>query len=60
MRFFDNINLSAKRGRDESYEQYKDRMKKNNVRIKMHLKGEVVWDSRTQGTYVRKSNTNQK
>ena len=60
MGFFDNINLDAKRGRDESYEQYKDRMKKNNVRIKMHLKGELFWDSRTEGTYVRKSNTNQK
>ena len=52
--FFDNINLSAKREHDESYEEYRDRMKKNNKRLKMHYKGEQIWDSKTQGTFVRK------
>ena len=55
MGYFDNKNLSAKRGHNESFKDYKERMKKNNNSVKMHLKGELFWDSRNQGTYVRKT-----
>lgn len=57
-KFFEKINLSNKRSDDETFNQYKDRQKKNQIKIKMHMKGEVVWDSRTNGTYKRKDHGN--
>ena len=59
MGFFTEINLSNQRGKDESYENYKERQRRNNKRIKIHLKGEQVWDSRTQGTKRNNNITNQ-
>lgn len=56
--FFDKINLSNKRSDDETFDQYKERLKKNHVKIKMHLKGDQVWDSRKFGTYIRKQHGN--
>ena len=53
MRFFDNINLSDKREKNESYEAYKIRRKKNKQSIKQHLKGEIFWNSQEQGTYKK-------
>lgn len=50
---FEEINLSNKRSENESFDEYKERLKKNNIKIKMHLKGDVVWDSKTMGTYQR-------
>lgn len=51
MGYFDEINLSNKRSKNESFEDYKERMKKNKIKIKMHLKGDCVWPSRSMGTY---------
>tara|TARA_R100000742_G_C4279010_1_gene102652 strand:- start:1939 stop:2100 length:162 start_codon:yes stop_codon:yes gene_type:complete len=53
MGHFDKINLSDKRDKNETFEEYKIRRKKNKTRIKEHLKGELFWDSREQGTYKR-------
>tara|TARA_R110002072_G_scaffold121850_2_gene256073 strand:+ start:3462 stop:3644 length:183 start_codon:yes stop_codon:yes gene_type:complete len=55
---FDKINISNKRSEDESFVDYKERMKKNKIKIKMHLKGDVVWDSRSMGSYKRKDHGN--
>lgn len=55
---FEEINLSNKRSKNESFDEYKERLKKNNIKIKMHLKGDVVWDSKTMGTYKRKDHGN--
>ena len=55
---FEEINLSNKRSENESFDEYKERLKKNNIKIKMHLKGDVVWDSKTMGTYKRKDHGN--
>ena len=49
-----DYNLSSKRGDGESFAKYKERRKKNNIRIKEHLKGELIWDSRNRGTYGKK------
>lgn len=56
--FFDKINLNNKRSDDETFDQYKERLKKNHVKIKMHLKGDQVWDSKKFGTYIRKQHGN--
>tara|TARA_R100001530_G_scaffold99380_1_gene69076 strand:- start:4500 stop:4682 length:183 start_codon:yes stop_codon:yes gene_type:complete len=56
--FFDKINLSNARSDDETFDQYKERLKKNQIKIKMHLKGEVIWDSKSLGTYIRKHHGN--
>lgn len=55
---FENINLSNKRSEDESFVDYKERLKKNKIKINMHLKGDVVWDSRSMGTYKKKDHGN--
>jgi hypothetical protein len=55
---FENINLSNKRSEDESFFDYKERLKKNKIKINMHLKGDVVWDSRSMGTYKKKDHGN--
>ena len=52
MGHFDNINLSSIREPNEAYENYRIRLKKQKIMIKMHLKGEVIWDSKTQGTRI--------
>tara|TARA_R100000781_G_scaffold63337_1_gene40201 strand:- start:4569 stop:4733 length:165 start_codon:yes stop_codon:yes gene_type:complete len=54
MGYFDEINLSDKRFSYETYDQYKERIKKNKIKIKMHLKGELIWESNKMGTYKRK------
>ena len=53
MKFFDKINLSNKRNKNETFEEYKIRRKKNKESIKQHLKGEIFWNSREQGTYKK-------
>ena len=54
MGFFDKINISDKRMENETYIQYKERIKKNKVSIKMHKKGEQIWNSNVDGTYKKK------
>ncbi len=39
MGYYDDINLSNKRGKDETYEEYRARRKKNNASVKIHLGG---------------------
>ena len=53
MGHFDDINLSNKRSSDETIDQYKERLKKNRIKIQMHLKGELIWDSKEQGTMIK-------
>ena len=58
MGYFDKINLSDKRSENESFEEYKERIKKNKIKIKMHLKGDLIWESRSMGTHKRKDHGN--
>tara|TARA_R110000772_G_scaffold63077_2_gene141433 strand:- start:2729 stop:2890 length:162 start_codon:yes stop_codon:yes gene_type:complete len=39
MGYYDDVNLSNKRGEHETYEEYKARRKKNNASVKTHLAG---------------------
>ncbi len=50
MSYFNDINLSSKRGEHETYEEYKARRKKNNASVKMHLKGFLKDDNKTKLT----------
>ena len=54
MSLLKNINLSNKRMENESFEDYKKRRKENKKRIKWHLKGEMIWESKIDGTYTKK------
>ena len=45
-----NINLSNKREMQETYAEYRKRMKENYYRIKYYLKGDLLWDSKSKGT----------
>ena len=49
---FYNINMNGTREPDESREDYKERMKELKWRIKLHSKGQLMWDGR-QGTYIK-------
>lgn len=53
MGHFDDVNLSNKRSDDESFQEYKDRIKKNKIKIQMHLKGEIIWESKIQGPMIK-------
>ena len=53
MGHFDDVNLSNKRSDDESFQEYKDRIKKNKIKIQMHLNGEIIWESKIQGTMIK-------
>jgi|TARA_R110000744_G_scaffold207019_4_gene325621 hypothetical protein len=50
---FYNINLNRKREQDESYDDYKERLKEIKDRMSLHIKGKKVWNSYRLGTYVR-------
>jgi hypothetical protein len=52
MGYFNNINISNKRSDDETYAEYRVRLLKNNNSIKTHLKGEIIWNSKEQGTRI--------
>ena len=47
-------NLNPKRCENESWEDYKKRRKENNNWLKFKLQGEIVWESKREGTYIRK------
>tara|TARA_R110002051_G_scaffold103198_1_gene174928 strand:- start:1013 stop:1177 length:165 start_codon:yes stop_codon:yes gene_type:complete len=47
-------NLNQEREENESFEDYKKRRKDNKEYLKFYLKGEIIWESKTEGTYVRK------
>ena len=57
-KFFEKINLSNKRSDDETFDQYKERLKKNKVSTKIHMQGEQIWNSIKDGTYKRKDHGN--
>jgi len=42
---------SAKRGKDETFEVYKERRKRETYYMKFYLKGRVIWNSSQNGTY---------
>ena len=52
-KYFEKINLSNKRSDDETFDEYRQRLKKNKVSIKMHLKGEQILDSIKAGKYKK-------
>ena len=58
MGYFDKINLSDKRSENETFDEYKTRLKKNKIMIKMHMKGDLIWESISMGTYIRKIHGN--
>ena len=47
-------NLNPAREINETFEDYKKRRKENKEYLKFYLKGEIFWESKTEGTYVRK------
>ena len=47
-------NLNPAREKNESFEDYKKRRKENKEWLKFYLQGEIVWESKREGTYVRK------
>ena len=52
-KYFEKINLSNKRSDDETFDEYRQRLKKNKVSINMHLKGEQILDSIKAGKYKK-------
>lgn len=42
-----------KRKDNESYEQYRERLRKQKVAEKAHRKGVLVWDSMRRGTHQK-------
>jgi len=43
-------NLSNKRELQETYQEYRKRMRDNYYKVKYYLKGEIIWDSKDKGT----------
>jgi len=48
------MNTNPKREENESYEDYKVRQKELKRRQKFKLQGEIVWESKKDGTYIKK------
>tara|TARA_R110000751_G_scaffold38032_2_gene91599 strand:+ start:693 stop:863 length:171 start_codon:yes stop_codon:yes gene_type:complete len=46
-------NLNPKREENETYQDYKKRRAENNKWLKFHLEGEIVWESKKDGTYKK-------
>ena len=47
------VNLSNTRGFKEEYSEYRKRLKENYNKTKYYLKGDLLWDSSTKGTYKK-------
>jgi len=45
---------SNKRQPDESYKDYRARIKRDNKLIKEYKRGIIFWDSYTKGTYIKR------
>lgn len=52
--------LNPARAEGESMEAYRLRRKLNQARTQAALKGRLVWNCRTQGTYINKEKKNAK
>lgn len=50
---FEKVNLNNKREVEESYLEYRKRLKENYYKVKYYIKGELFWDSLADGTYFR-------
>lgn len=48
---FDKVNISVKRELNESFKDYKNRVKKNSRQITEYLKGKCFHNSSINGTY---------
>ena len=48
---FENVNLSSKREKDEDKKEYKNRLKRNKKRVKLHLAGTLFFMGRKGKTY---------
>lgn len=48
---FKHIDLSNKRNWKEEYADYRKRLRENYYKVKYYLRGELFWDSLSQGTY---------
>ena len=46
-------NLSNKREMEETYQEYRKRLKENYYRVKYYLRGEVVWNSIEKGPLIK-------
>lgn len=47
-----DVNLSNKRGIQEEYLEYRERLQENYYKVKYYIKGQLWWDSLAQGTYI--------
>ena len=47
------IVVARKRRENESYEKYKENLKKESMLLKLYLKGRIWWQSHVRGTYYR-------
>tara|TARA_R110000824_G_scaffold357582_1_gene545140 strand:- start:1084 stop:1263 length:180 start_codon:yes stop_codon:yes gene_type:complete len=45
------MNTQSKRLENETFEEYKIRRKKLKKDLKFYLQGEIIWDSKLEGTY---------
>ena len=54
MSIFKKNELCPYRLEGETYEEYCKRRKSVNIKVKMHLMGDIFWDSKQEGTYKRK------
>tara|TARA_R110000803_G_scaffold202313_1_gene267418 strand:+ start:325 stop:510 length:186 start_codon:yes stop_codon:yes gene_type:complete len=48
------MNTQSKRLENETFEEYKIRRKKLKKDLKFYLQGEIIWDSKLEGTYEKK------
>ena len=46
--------MSAQRRSTESFEDYRQRLKTEALQLKARLRGRLLWNSLSQGTYVRR------
>lgn len=51
--YYCKMNQNPKREPNESFADYKERRKQNNIDLRFKMQGELVWESKTDGTYVK-------
>lgn len=55
MSIFEKNELAPYRLEGETYEEYCNRRKRANTKVKLYLMGDIVWESKQQGTYKLKT-----
>ena len=53
MSIFEKNELAPYRLEGETYEDYCKRRKSVNIKVKMHLMGDTMWDSKQEGTFYK-------